>query len=60
MNRMYFILSVAGWAWLIVVATFLVLRLWIVPKRQERVRGFDVVGQPRPADAGPGDAGAKA
>ena len=27
MNKMYFILSVAGWAWLVVVAGFLAYRL---------------------------------
>ena len=27
MNQMYFILSVAGWAWLVVVAGFLTFRL---------------------------------
>ena len=33
MNKMYFILSVAGWAWLVVVALFLVIRLGIRDKR---------------------------
>jgi hypothetical protein len=49
MNRMYFILSVVGWAWLFVVAVFLVVRLLIAPKRREP-RGFDVI---EPAQAGP-------
>lgn len=29
MNNLYFILSVAGWAWLVLVALFLVIRLRI-------------------------------
>ena len=42
MSRLYYILSVAGWAWLFVVAMFLVVRLLIAPKRREP-RGFDVM-----------------
>ena len=56
MTRMYFILSVAGWAWFGVVAMFLVVRLTFARKTTEP-RGFDVmqterarqtdVGQPK-------------
>ena len=47
MSRLYFILSVAGWAWLVVVAVFLVVRLTLV--RKAPPRGFDV-HVPRGAD----------
>ena len=36
MSRLYYILSVAGWAWLVVVAVFLVVRVLIAPRRRER------------------------
>ena len=48
MSRLYFILSVAGWAWLVIVAIFLVVRLTLV--RKTPPRGFDVV-EPGKADA---------
>ena len=48
MSRLYYILSVAGWAWLFVVAVFLVVRLLIAPKRREP-RGLDVI---EPAQTG--------
>jgi len=47
MSRLYFILSVAGWAWLGIVAIFLVVRLTLV--RKAPPRGFDVV-EPGKAD----------
>jgi hypothetical protein len=47
MSRLYYILSVAGWAWLFVVAVFLVVRLLIAPKRREP-RGFDVIEPAQP------------
>ncbi len=40
MTKMYFILSVAGWAWLVLVAIFLVFRLLV---KRGPVKGFDVV-----------------
>lgn len=40
MTRMYFILSVVGWAWLVLVALFLVFRHFV---KRKPVRGFDVV-----------------
>ena len=51
MNKMYFILAVAGWAWLVVVAVFLTIRLTILDRHK---RGFDV-SSAKAADAG-GDA----
>ncbi len=41
MNKLYFILSVAGWAWLIVVAAFLVIRF----KRTPGMRGTFLHGR---------------
>ena len=50
MSRLYFILSVAGWAWLAIVAIFLVVRLTLVGKKP--ATGFDVIAPPK-ADAPP-------
>ena len=43
MTKIYFILSVVGWAWLVLVGLFLVIRLAI---KRKSARGFDVV-EPR-------------
>lgn len=40
MTKLYFILSVAGWAWLLVVAVYLVIRFTILHRR---TRGFEVI-----------------
>ena len=45
MSRLYFILSVAGWVWLVIVAIFLVVRLTLV--RKAPPRGFDVIDPPK-------------
>jgi hypothetical protein len=50
MSRLYVILSVAGWAWLVIVSIFLIVRLTLV--RKTPPRGFDVV-DPRAADVPP-------
>ena len=52
MSRLYVILSVAGWAWLVIVAIFLVVRLTLV--RKTPPRGFDVI-DPANADAPPAE-----
>jgi hypothetical protein len=44
MSRLYFILSVAGWAWLVIVAIFLIVRLTLV--RKAPARGVDVIDPP--------------
>jgi hypothetical protein len=54
MTKMYFILSVAGWAWLVLVAVFLVIRFTILKKP---TRGFDVVEPPRGDASRPGGGG---
>jgi hypothetical protein len=36
MSYMYFLLSVAGWVWLAVVALFLLVRLCIIPRWARR------------------------
>ena len=56
MTYMYKILAIAGWAWLVVVAVFLVVRLMIV---RRRTRGFDVIAPsatPSETSAGGADA----
>jgi len=40
-SRIYLILSVAGWAWMVVFMGYLTWRLW--PRRERR--GFEVVGK---------------
>ncbi|HEV2292639.1 MAG TPA: hypothetical protein VGR35_02215 [Tepidisphaeraceae bacterium] len=40
MTKVYFILSVAGWVWLVIVAIFLVIRFTIMKRH---TRGFDVI-----------------
>ena len=40
MTHMYKILAIAGWAWLVVVAVFMVIRLTIV---RRKTRGFNVI-----------------
>ena len=47
MTHMYRILAIAGWAWLVLVAVFMVIRLTVV---RRKTRGFDVVA-PRVSDA---------
>ena len=47
MSRLYFILSVEGWAWLVIVAIFLVVRLTLVRKAPPR----GDVAEPRSGDA---------
>ncbi len=46
MSQLYFILSVAGWAWLVVVGTFFAVRfvIWFFTMRKSDRHGFDVVG----------------
>ena len=43
MTRLYVILSVVGWAWLVLVGIFLIIRFTLGRKR---TRGFDVI-EPR-------------
>ena len=45
MQKIYYILGVVGWIWLVVAALLLALALWR-KKRQEARRGLDV----KPAD----------
>ncbi len=40
MTKIYFILSVVGWAWLVLVGLFLIVRLTI---KRKSARGFVVV-----------------
>ncbi len=56
MTKLYFILSVIGWAWLVLVAVFLIIRFTIGRRTK---RGFEVI-QARSGDvpARPHDAGA--
>ena len=56
MTHMYRILAIAGWAWLVLVAVFIVIRLTIV---RRKTRGFDVVApsaMPSETSAGGADA----
>ena len=38
MTRIYVILSIAGWIWLVIAFTYIVIRL-----RRKNPRGFDVI-----------------
>ena len=50
MTRLYAILAVVGWAWFVVVALFLAVKL-LSERRMRRAAGFDVVMTEPPTDA---------